>query len=91
MGLLFKESEFLLFFNLSIPAHAIIIALSTHNFFSGTINSTEFFLHKKFNFSRINLFYATPPANTNEVIFFFFLNKLIAFSDFINNISVIHS
>ena len=60
--------------NLSIPAHAIIAALSLHKFIGGKIGSKSFLSERSINFFLILLLEATPPAITKtffSLLFFF--------------------
>ena len=59
--------------NLSIPAHAIIAALSLHKFAGGKTGSKSFWIERLINFFLILLLEATPSAITK--VFFFINNK----------------
>ena len=55
--------------NLSIPAHAIIAALSLHKFAGGKTGSKSFWIERLINFFLISLLEATPPPAITKVFF----------------------
>ena len=67
----FKSSiKFILY--LSIPAQAIIAALSLHRLIGGKTGIKFFSSHNFIKFPLIAKFEATPPAITKVIFFYFF-------------------